>query len=100
MDGTGTIGFIHKRDVPRGKTVTYSNFVCDLKPLKDEKHRVRLTIGGDKLNYDHETAAPTAGLLDTKIIINSTISDAKKGALFMGLDLKKNLPNPSSARRT
>ena len=88
VKGTGTIGFLHRRDIPRGRTVTYSNFVCDLKPLKDEKHRVRVTIGGDRLTYDHETAAPTAGLLDTKIIINSTISDAKKGARFMSLDLK------------
>ena len=33
----------------------------------------------DKLDY-HETALPTANLLDTKILLNSTISDADKGA--------------------
>ena len=33
-------------------------------------------IGGDKLPYDDETASPDADLLETKILLNSTISDA------------------------
>ena len=47
--------------------------VCNYRPLNDKKYRVRLTIGGDKLNYQDETASPTDNLLDTKILINSTI---------------------------
>ena len=62
--------------------------VCDYRPLKDEKYRVRLTIGGDKLDYNNETASPTANLLDTKILINSTISDAERNARFMTIDIK------------
>ena len=62
--------------------------VCNYRPLKEEKYRVRLTIGGDKLEYDKDTASPTANLLDTKILINSTISDANCGARFMSLDIK------------
>ena len=62
--------------------------VCDYRPLKTEKHRVRLTIGGDKLEYFDETASPAASLLETKLILNSTISDAHRGARFMSLDLK------------
>ena len=52
--------------------------VCDFRPLKEEKYRVQLTIGGDKLDYANKTALPTANLLDTNFLINSTISDARK----------------------
>eukprot|EP00957_Ditylum_brightwellii_P091780 6988341-Ditylum_brightwellii.AAC.1 len=38
--------------------------------------------------YDNGTASSAALLLETKIIINSTISDANKGAGFMGIDIK------------
>jgi len=44
--GTDTIHFIHKSEVPIGKVVTYGNFVCDIRPLKSEKYRTRLTVGG------------------------------------------------------
>ena len=88
VHGTNAINFIKKSEIPYGKTVTYSNMVCDYRPLKDEKYRVRLTVGGDKLPYNDETASPTADLLETKILLNSTISDAHKGARFMGIDIK------------
>ena len=45
-------------------------------------------IGGDKLPYNDETSSPAADLLETKILLNSTISDAHKGARFMGIDIK------------
>ena len=62
--------------------------VCDFRPLKEEKHRVRPIIGGDKLLYSDKTASPTADLLETNILMNSTILDAHKGARFMGIDIK------------
>eukprot|EP00957_Ditylum_brightwellii_P191260 14562884-Ditylum_brightwellii.AAC.1 len=62
--------------------------VCDYRPLKQEKYRIRLTIGGDRLMYGDETASLTALLIETKIIINSTISNASKGACSMGIDIK------------
>ena len=62
--------------------------VCDYRPLKDEPYRVRLAIGGDKLDYFGETAAPAASLLEAKLLINSVISDAHKGARFLGIDIK------------
>ena len=61
--------------------------VCDFRPLKEEKYQVRLTIGGEKLNYSDKTASPTANLIDTKILVNSTISNAHKGAWFMSIDI-------------
>ena len=86
--GTNTILFITKNKVPRGKNVTYANMVCDHRPLKSEPDRVRLTIGGDRLDYASDAGSPTASLLEAKLLINSTISDADKGATFFAADLK------------
>ena len=49
IKGTDTIRSIFRNYVPTGGHVTYAIFVCDLKPLKAEKHRVRITVGGDRL---------------------------------------------------
>ena len=88
VKATDTIDFIFKGDVPANKAVTYANFVCDFKPLKSEMYRIRLVAGGDKLNYAGDPGAPAASLLETKLMINSVISDAKHGAKFMSCDLK------------
>ena len=62
--------------------------VCDYRPLKEEKHRVRVTVGGDRLPCTQDAGSPAADLLETKILLNSTISNARKGARFMSLDIK------------
>jgi hypothetical protein len=85
--GTGTIFFISKSDVPQDRKVTYANFVCNIRPQKAETHRVRMTAGGDKLDYPGDASSPTVSMLDSKIHINSTISDASKGARHLGLDI-------------
>ena len=86
--GTNTIAFIHKHEVPPNKKVTYANMVCDHRPLKSEPDRVRLTVGGDRLDYAHDVGSPTASLLEAKLLLNSTISDADKGARFFAVDIK------------
>ena len=85
---TDTIDSIPINQVPRNKKVTYANFICDYHPLKSEPHRVRLTIGGDKLECEYDAGSPAASLLETKLILNSTISDAHKGARFLSADLQ------------
>ena len=62
--------------------------VCDYKPLKTEKYRVQLTVGGDKLTCDFDVARPATSILEKKLILNSVISDAHKGARFLTLDIK------------
>ena len=62
--------------------------VCDIRPLKTEKFRVRLTVGGDRLQYPDNTASPAVSLLEAKLLINSTISQSSKGAQFMTIDIK------------
>ena len=86
--GTDTIEFILKSAIPRTADITYASFVCDKRPLKPEPFRVRIVVGGDGLAYSEDAASPTTDLLETKIIINSTISDADRGAKFMTSDLK------------
>ena len=86
--GTDTIHFIPKTKVPVNAKVTYANFICDLRPLKKEKHRVRCTVGGDRLDYEEDPSSPAAGLLDIKIHLNSTISDAVRGARYATADIE------------
>jgi hypothetical protein len=40
------------------------------------------------LDYNDDPSSPAAGLLETKLLLNSVISDAHKGARFMSMDLK------------
>ena len=88
INGTDTIDFIFQHEVPKEKDVTYATFVCDYRPLKEEVYRIRITVGGDRLSYHEDAGSPAANLLETKIILNSTISDAHKGARFMTADIK------------
>ena len=62
--GTDTIFFIHKNQVPAGREAKYANSVYDYRPLKDNSHHVRLTVGGDRLIYPGGPIAPTESLLD------------------------------------
>ena len=73
---TNTIRFIRKEDVPadRMKDVTYGSFSCDLKLNKEEVHRTRLMMGGDRINYPDDCGTPTADMTLFKILVNSIIS--------------------------
>ena len=59
-----------------------------LRPLKSERYRIRLTVNGDKLECPDDVASPAASLLESKLLVNSTISDAHRGARFLTLDIK------------
>jgi hypothetical protein len=72
--------FVRKSQVPTQRKVTYANFICNIRPQKSETHRVRMTAGGDRLDYPGDASSPTVFMLDAKIHINSAISDAKHGA--------------------
>ena len=90
VESTDTIDFIQYSSVPTDRKVAYASFVCYHRPLKDEEWRIRLVIGGDKLTYDTDSGSPAIDILETKMLLNSIISDAKKyGARFLSMDLKK-----------
>ena len=85
---TNTILFITKDEIPQGRDITYASFVCDYRPLKSEPFRIRIVAGGDCLSYGEDSGSPATDLLETKLLLNSTISDADRGARFMSSDLK------------
>ena len=72
-DGHNTNRFIHKHQVPRNKKVSYPRFCCDIRSQKEETHRVRMTVGGNRLDYACNTATEVASLETTKIHAKSTI---------------------------
>ena len=51
IQGTETMQFIQKHEVPYKKKVTYTRFICDYRPQKEEKEITRITVGGDRLEY-------------------------------------------------
>ena len=53
VEATDTIDFIPYSQIPKNKRVTYCSFACDERPLKTERWRIRIVVGGDKLTYDY-----------------------------------------------
>jgi hypothetical protein len=85
--GTNTAFFIDLTSIPKYRKITYGKLVCDFKPNKTEKHRVRLTVDGDRLDYSGDTATSTADITTFKISINSTLSTTE--AKMMMMDITK-----------
>ena len=79
---------MYQKEVLSGKDMTYATFACDYYPLKEEAYRIRIIVGSDHLTYEQDAGSPVANLLETKVLINSTISDANKDAWFMSADIK------------
>jgi hypothetical protein len=86
IPGTDTCFFIDLKNIPNDRKITYGKIVCDYKPHKKEKERVRLTVGGDRLDYSGDVATSTADITTFNIIINSTLST--KDAAMMMMDIK------------
>ena len=87
--GTNTIFVLtHKQihNIPRDRTVTYTRIVVDYRPQKADPNRVRLTAGGNLINYPRELTTRTAELTTAKILWNSTISTTN--TRFACLDIK------------
>ena len=58
----------------------------DIRPLKDEKYRVRITVGGDKLDFCGDASSVAAYLATVKLLLNSLVSN--KDAVFATADIK------------
>ena len=87
VEGTDTVDFIDKDSVPadRWKDVTYARIVCNYRPEKSDPNRVRITVGGNKINYPEDCGTPTADLFTVKLLLNSVVSTP--GAKFMTMDI-------------
>jgi hypothetical protein len=83
IPGTDTCFFIKLTDIPTEIKITYGKIVCDYKPHKKEKERVRLTVGGDRLDYSGDVATSTAHITTFKILIHSTLSTRDAAIMMM-----------------
>eukprot|EP00804_Cyclotella_cryptica_P001906 CCRYP_007349-RB/>CCRYP_007349-RB protein AED:0.31 eAED:0.31 QI:0/-1/0/1/-1/1/1/0/639 len=88
VKGTNTIAFIQRTHVPqdRWKDVTYGRIVANFRPEKDDPYRIRLTVGGNRINLPGDCGMPTADMIMVKILLNSVISTVN--ARFMAIDIK------------
>jgi hypothetical protein len=59
-----------------------------MRPGKAEPLRIRMTVGGDRLDAFQDVRSPAVSIVDTKLHLNSTISDAHRGARYCTGDLK------------
>ena len=65
--------------------MTYGQFVCSVRPEKDEKNQTRFVVFGDRISYPGKVATPTAEILVAKMLFNSVVST--RGAKFMTMDI-------------
>jgi hypothetical protein len=82
---TDTCFFIKLTNNPKDRKITYGKIVCDYKPHKKEKERVRLTVGGDRLDYSGDVVTFTANITTFKILINSTLSTEDAATMMMDI---------------
>ena len=76
--------------------MTYGLIVVKYRPKKSAPNRVRLTVGGNRINYPINCGTPTADMLTVKLLLNSVIST--KGAKVMSIDIKNFYLNTPMAR--
>jgi hypothetical protein len=67
--------------------ITYGRLVCDIRPHKTEQHCVRLTFGGDRIDYPGETYTKNADRTTSECLWNSVVST--DAAMYMCADVKK-----------
>jgi hypothetical protein len=85
IKGTNTCFFVELKNIPKDRKITYGKLVCYHKPNKAEKERVRLTVGGDMLDYSGEVATSTADITTFKMLINITLSTEKAEMMMMDI---------------
>jgi hypothetical protein len=86
IPGTDTCLFIKLTNIPIDRNITYGKIVCDYKPHKKEKERVRTTVDGDRLDYSGDVPTSMADITTFKILIKSTLST--EDAAMMMMDIK------------
>jgi hypothetical protein len=74
IQGTNTCFFVELKKIPKDRQITYGKIVCEYKPHKKETECIRLTVGGDRLDYSRDVATSTADITTFKNLINSTLS--------------------------
>ena len=84
----GCVDFIHHWDVPNDRKFTYANFVWEYWSLISDPYIIHLLVEEEKLDCALDAGSPTDYMLETKLLVNSVISDAKEGARLIICDPK------------
>jgi hypothetical protein len=66
--------------------LTYACSIVNFQPQKADPHHIRITAGGNLVNYPGELSTCTADTTTSKLMWNSILST--EGAKYMCLDLK------------
>ncbi len=72
-------------NIPKDRTVTYAWVVVNFCPQKADPHQIRITAGGNLINYPGKLCTCTADLTTSKLMWNSVLSTL--GAKSMCLDI-------------
>ena len=86
---TNTIRFLSLNEIPsipRDRVVTYARIVVDYRPQKADPNRVRITVGGNLIEYPYELTTRIADLTTSKVMWNSVISTP--GSRYICADVK------------
>ena len=87
--GTNTMVMMKPEEVdhmPAARLATYANIIVDYQPQKDAPYQIRITAGGNLVNYPGELTTRTADITTSKSHWNSILSTQQ--AKYMCLDLK------------
>ena len=74
VEGINVMEWIAWDAVPKHKTVTYARYVVAYRPEKAEQYRTRITVGGDKLDYNGDVSTRVSTMETFKMLLNSTVS--------------------------
>ena len=66
---------------------TYVHIVVADRPRKTEERRVRMTVGGDKVDYPGEVSTKTTDMITAKLLFNAVVS-TPNAMFIMGMDIK------------
>ena len=60
--------------IPAGRTVTYARIVIEYREQNVDPNRVRITMGGNLIEYPHKLTTRTVDVTISKVMWNSVIS--------------------------
>ena len=92
VKGNDVVDVISKSEVPIDHIVTDVNMVCDYRHHKDEKYRVCLTVGGDRLVYNDNAASPGGITVGNKTVITK-IYMTHNPKIISTIPLFRSVPN-------
>jgi hypothetical protein len=72
--------------IPADRTITYARIVIDHQLQKDNPNRVRITVGGNLINYPFEQTTRTTDMVSSKFF--GTAPSAPKVPVLPALTLK------------